>query len=184
MVAPVPGQPTPNPTMTYIDLGGKSLSLNQFVSLDVDGDKKLDIYFYTQAVSDNIYHLVKDQFIGGAYLTYKMNFGMDEAGEDILAILSKGQDLKTGTNNDTWFNVSEAVMMQHVQNTATDKIYWEGNWANKGTMYLPFQRLIPGGGGQFNYGWVEMEASVVQQKLIFYRAAICKEAGLSVKAGL
>jgi hypothetical protein len=179
MATPVVAGPVEAPKMTYFDLSGKSIVLNQSKSLsvDVNGDGRSDVYFYYQLLASDVDNWVKYQLIAGSPLTTTMAYGMTQAGEDTLKELRKGDTFPLGD----WYNGSEAVIIQKVENTLTNTIHWEGNWADKGHLYLPFKVLK---GGLTYHGWIELEAITAEGKIIIYNAALCQEAGVSVKAGI
>lgn len=165
-----------HPPMTYIDLSGKSMAFKQSLVLDLDKDGKNDLIFYTERVSYDMNTKVKNVY--RVLSTSSCKLAVDTTDES-TPVLSKGMSI-TNKNllNYQWYEVAQLDLMQKIQNGG---VYWEGPWKDKDHEYLPLQLLS---GGKTYMGWVEMGTDKQQERLIFYRAAICQQPGVTIKAGM
>ena len=59
--------------------------------------------------------------------------------------------------------------------------YWEKEWKDVSHKFLAIQVKRD---GKLYHGWIELSMDTVNSKLILHRAAIAKEAGRQVRAGL
>jgi hypothetical protein len=174
---PSPEEPAFNdPAMTYIDLTGKSVAMDQSLVLDIDGNKKMDLLFYTerQSLEHNTKSASVFTVISGntCYLANNML-------DDTTPILQKGDPVShVELPGYEWYPVVNFTLMQYA--TVGGQSYWEGPWKDLDHRYLPFELLIS---GKAYLGWVELFADAKTSRLTFYRAAMSKEPQTRIRAG-
>ena len=169
--------PLPQPEMKYVDLSGKEITQSNSITLDLDSDGKNDLRFHTLLVADPIAKQDKLQFYA---MSLVESFLPVNANEEI-PVMNEGDMIFTNNfSNFSWFEISSIVLVQKVTGIAGPS-FWEGPWKNAAHKFLPIQVKV--NQQRFN-GWVELSMNIQQQRLVLHKAAICRQAGKNIKAGL
>lgn len=173
---PDPSDPFVQPIMQYIDLHNAEMKFGQSQRLDVNSDGSNDFYFETLLVGDPILKRDRKQFYAYSKIETYLLHGPD----DQTPPLANGNAIGLRQPGYLWFDIAAIVLAEKII-PLTGASYWEGSWKEAKHRYLAIQlkknNLI------YN-GWVEISFDHNQEKLIFHRAAICKNPGVSIKAGL
>jgi len=174
---PKPDEPAfVDPEMTYIDLTGKSVAWGESLAVDLDGNKKTDLLFYTELHSIDLNtKVVRKYFVNAGTAVTLAALISNETTPDLEkgAIISR--DKFPGYE---WHPVLNFSLMQYV--TAGSQTYWEGSWKDRDHRYLPLELNIS---GNTYPGWIELFADTKNEKLVFYRAAFSKTPQTRIRAG-
>ncbi|MFD0750521.1 hypothetical protein ACFQZS_10230 [Mucilaginibacter calamicampi] len=176
-VNPAPDEPPfTDPEMTYIDLTGKSVAMDQSLSIDFDKNGKFDILFMTERRAYDGNTKSADVFM--VYNGLACNLATNMANETTPDLQKGNKISRADLPNHEWYPVLGFTLMQKVS-TAT-QTYWEGSWKDKDHRYLPLELII---NGQTHRGWIELFADTNSGKIVFYRAAISKTPQTKIRAG-
>jgi hypothetical protein len=168
---------TPHPAMTYIDLSGKSIAYGQSLTLDLNKDGKLDLQFYTAQISYDDNTKAKKVYYVASFVYCNVATNLDN---DFAPIYTKGTPITRSNLPGYEWNNAQLLDLAHKVYSG-GATYWEGPWKNQDHQYLPLQILS---GTKTYMGWVELGADTQQEKLVFYKAAICQEPDVTIKAGI
>ncbi len=166
----------PQPAMNYINLSDTAISFGRFASFDLDGNGDKDISFSTLLVGDAVNKQDKRQFlVATAQFTY-----LPVNSEEAIPIMQAADEIPVNNfNGYAWFDITYILLAQKV--LSIDKPpYWEGNWKEAVHRFIPLQ--IKRANALYN-GWVEISFSSAEEKIHLHRAAVCKEAGVAIRAG-
>ena len=166
----------PHPAMNYINLSDTAISFGRFASFDLDGNGVKDISFSTLLVGDAVNRQDKKQFlVATAQFTY-----LPVNSEEAIPVMQAADEIPVHNfNGYTWFDISYILLAQKL--IGIDKPpYWEGQWKAAAHRFIPLQ--IKRANALYN-GWVEIRFSAAEEKIYLHRAAVCKEAGVTIKAG-
>ena len=165
------------PVIDYIEFN-KEIAFTQYFSFDLDSNGSKDFLFYTLLVGDPIlgrdyhqYHIVSS--IGAS-------FPIDTLNEQTPALAGNMAISPHSPAGLSWYVATDSWIARKVIGT-TGAPYWEGNWKDASHRYLAI-RVDRAGHGY--YGWLEVSFDATAEKIILHRAALCREAGKEVKAGV
>jgi hypothetical protein len=162
--------------MEYLDLNDKAVSFNQSFSIDLDKDGSKDFSFSTLLVGDPILRRDYRQY----YISSKFETYLQVNDNEETPVLQKGDTIApTAIEGFHWYNASHVVLAQKV--IEEDKTFWSGNWKNISHAYQPVSILK---GNQTYYGWIELSFDTQNERIILHKAAMAKDAGVEVKAGI
>jgi hypothetical protein len=173
---PVTPQPQPQPHMNYRNLNDAVVKAGQGKLIDLDGDGTTDFSFGTLLLGDPI--LQRDRLQFYAYSGIGKNLLNNETDES--PVLNKNEKIQLNHPGYTWYEISAIVLTEKIT-PMVGNIFWQGRWTDVSHKYLPVQ--IEKGGGKYQ-GWIELSFDKLQDRLILHQAAICKEAGQEILAGL
>lgn len=166
-----------HPEMTYVDFHDRQIKFNQSISVDLNGDGSKDIYFSTLLVGDPI--LKRDYmqyFVSSSFFS-----SLPVNNNEQIPVLSKEAAISlTAHPGYEWYNASNIVLAQKIIGE-TGTPWWEGEWKNAARKYVPIQVSKD---NLLYYGWVEISFDTQAENIIVHKAALCREAGKEVKAGL
>ena len=174
---PVPVPVTPPLQMEYFNLGDKEITADApgFL-LDVNHDGRRDLAFTTLLVGDGINQVDKVQFLISSNI--KVNLPVNESEE--IPVMSRGDLVVPGNfSGYQWFELSSILLVQKVISFTAPPV-WEGHWKTAVHKYLPYQLVVD---EKIYNGWVELSVDIPHEKIVLHKAAICKEANKTVKAG-
>ncbi len=174
-IVPLPVDP-PAPAMTYVDLTGRETTFDTPQHIDIDGDGNRDFSFVTYHIGDPA---LRRDIIQFAATSPPDRLLLVDANES-TPIFNKG-DLISGTApaGYTWYEIVLTPLSEKIIEVGQPP-YWVGPWKNVHHKYLPFSIKK---NGQFYSGWFELSMDTATEKIILYRAAICKTPQTNVKAG-
>lgn len=167
----------PHPEMRYTELNNVPVKFGQHKSLDLDGDNMQDLLFSTVLIGDPIARVDKRRyFVNGAFDA----FSLVNAGEETPPLHNGDAITISNPPGFNWYNASSLMLAEKIiEETGPD--HWEGNWKNTDHKFLPVQLRK----NQLRYnGWVEISFKMDAEEVILHRAAIAKEPGKDVIAGL
>ena len=174
---PVAAPPPVVPEMDYSNFNDTTVAFGKYFSYDLDHNGIKDFGFFTILVGDPI--LQRDYRQYRLAVAFQTSLAVDSNEQTPVlaknAVISAG--LPTGHN---WYNASDLVLAQKVIGT-TEASFWEGSWKNVRHQYVAIQVTR---NNLMYYGWLEISFDTVAEKLIVHRAAVCKEAGKEIKAGM
>jgi hypothetical protein len=173
-----PGKPIPEPpTMHYTDFGNREIKFEQGYHFDLDGDGSFDFGFATMRLGDPI--LKRDRLQYYATSGYYSYMPIDNNEES--KILNKGDRIgSVAPIGHTWYNAAFTVLAEKII-PVNGENYWAGPWTNIAHHYLAVQVER---NGKFYFGWIELSFDKVSGKIILHKAAISKEEGVAVEAGV
>ncbi|MCW3107079.1 MAG: hypothetical protein JWQ09_1585 [Segetibacter sp.] len=165
------------PLMNYVDLHDRQIKFNQSLSVDVNGDGSKDVYFFTELLGDPILKRDYRQYLVASSFYTSLPVNNNEQ----IPLLSKEAPISlTAHTGYEWYNGSNIVLAQKVI-SETGPDWWDGEWKNAAHKYVPIQVAKD---SLMYYGWVEISFDTQAENIIAHKAAVCKEAGKEVKAGL
>ena len=173
-----PVQPPEKPAapMKYVAFNDLELPFGKGLSIDLDEDGLKDIFISTVLVGDPLAQADKHQFIFG---TSPYTFSPVDDMEETPA-LAKGGLISAGSfPNHHWYNANVVLAQKVIREGVPDS--WLGNWKDKSHQYIV---LRVDQQGQPFYGWLELSFDMEGERIILHRAALCKESGREVRAGM
>jgi hypothetical protein len=172
----VPPVVRPTPAMQYFDLTGRETTYNSSQHIDLDQDGTRDFSFVTYHLGDPV--LNQDVILFCATSPANRLLLVNE--QDESPVFNKASEITvTGKPGYTWYEVSVATLSKKI--IQSDKApYWIGTWSNVTKKYLGIRVLK---NGLFYNGWFELSMDTVNEKIILYRAGLCKEADKTILAG-
>lgn len=168
----------PNPEMTYVELNDRVIEYGAPSEvLDINSDGAYDLIFGVLLVGDPIYKVDKYQFM--VLASFYTNLPVNDYEQ--VPVLNKAQSIPVGDfNGFTWYNAPGVTLLEkNIFNNGN--ITWRGPFIGAVKSFLPFQ--IEKISGLYN-GWVEITDDRMHERIILHRAALSKEAGKMIKAGL
>ncbi len=173
----IPPVTQPAPVMEYYDLGGRETRYNLSQHIDLDQDGSRDFSFVTYHLGDP----VKKQDVILYCATSPARRLLLVSDQDESPVFNRGDEISnTGKPGYTWYEVSVATLSQKVIPEESAP-FWIGAWNNATKKYLGIRVLK---NGLYYNGWFELSLDTVNEKIILYRAGLCKEAEKSIRAGL
>lgn len=169
--------PTSLPEMRYTNLHDVLVGAGQPSVIEINGDEKNDFLFGTMLIGDPILRRDRLQFLAfSAISTYVLADPFNNS-----LVLNEGSLISANppTGYD-WFEVQDVLLAEKITPEA-GPVFWQGKWKDVQHKYLPLQVRVDG--NVYN-GWVEISMDQAREKLILHKAAISKESGKNVKAGL
>jgi hypothetical protein len=175
-VAP-PSLPDPAPDISYIDLKHRAITRGaNGALLDLNNDKRPDIYFGVQLVGDPINKVDKNQWIIVSDSRTRLAVNTD----DQVPALPNGFSIPVEDfDGYSWYESIESTLMERIDDV-NGIIGWRGSWLGITKKYLPFQ--IGTATGLYN-GWIELTVDAQQQQVTLHRAAVSTTAGKAIVAG-
>jgi hypothetical protein len=165
-----------DPKMEYTALNDKTVAFNSGYWFDLDKDGQNDFGFSTLLVGDPILRRDYRQYsIVSNFYTYCQVNDNEET-----PVLQKGDKIgSVPLQGFHWYNASHVVIAQKI--VEESGISWSGNWRQVAHAYQPVSILK---GDKTYYGWIELSFDMQNERIILHRAAVAKEAGVEVKAGV
>ena len=164
-----------NPAMEYIDLGGKAATENVSQHVDLDGDGTRDFSFVTYRIGDPV---LKRDIIQFSATSPAERLLLVNTNDD-SPIFNHGDLIPEITPGYIWYEVTNIPLSRKIIEDQKPPS-WQGRWNNAVHKYLAVK--LKKSGLLYN-GWFELSMDTVNEKLILYRAAVCKEPGKMVRAG-
>lgn len=162
--------------MKYVEFHDLELSFGKGVSIDLDQDGQKDIFFSSILVGDPLAHADKRQFY---FSTSPYTFSPVDDMEETPA-LTQGSVISDSSFPGThWYNANVILAQKIIKEDAPDT--WLGNWKDKSHRYVVLR--VDQQGRPF-YGWMEVSFDMQAEKVILHKAALCKESGREIKAGV
>lgn len=165
----------PHPLMEYTYMHGIELGDMQYYNLDIDANGIVDFTFSTQLVGDPVLKQDRLQFLVGS----KVETNLLNSTGDVSPKLMKGARIGLNHEGYNWYELSSIVLAEKVT-PSTGNISWQGLWKDADHHFLPVQLSK---GSKVYHGWIELGFSRSREKLILYKAAICTESNIEIKAG-
>jgi hypothetical protein len=165
----------PHPQVEYTYLHGIELGNMDYYNLDIDANGTVDFTFSTRLVDDPVLKQDKLQFLVGS----KIETNLLNSSEDISLRLAKGDRIRARHKGYNWLELSSIVLAEKVS-PQKGEIWWQGAWKDADHHFLPVQLSK---GSKAYHGWIELGFSHSREKLILYKAGICKDSGTEIKAG-
>jgi len=173
---PVQTPDKPAAPMKYVELHDFELPFGKGVSIDLDQDGQKDIFFASVLVGDPLAHADKHQFI---FSTSPFTFSPVDDNEETPALAQSRTISDSSFPGHHWYNanviLAQKIIMENVPDT------WLGNWKDKSHHYIVLR--VDQQGKPF-YGWMEVSFDMQTEKIILHRAALCKESGREIRAGV
>ncbi|HSK14163.1 MAG TPA: hypothetical protein VK907_13175 [Phnomibacter sp.] len=164
-------------TYKYFDLKDHQIPWwGSNMAIDVNGDKKAELFFTKQLVGDAINKVDKRQWlITSNFYTYLPVNAMET-----IPVLEKDSNIPfSNFNGYNWYNASSIVLIERVEDIH-GHFTWNGAWLNHQKKFLPFQVLE--GHKRYN-GWVEISTDQYAEQIILHRAAISNAPNVDIIAG-
>lgn len=173
-----PQKPVPDfPDMLVTELYDIEVKQNQSQVLDLDKDGINDLVFSTWAIGDPIEREDEILFFAASGTQSSLMVGEENQSprfshHDIIPVKpNQGYE---------WYIVAQVELA--LKNIGLDQpAYWEKEWKDVSHKFLAVQ---VNRAGKLYQGWVELSMDKTNSKLVLHRAAIAKEAGRNVKAGI
>jgi len=173
---PVVTPEKPPAPMKYIEFHDLELPFGKGLSIDLDQDGQKDIFFSSMLVGDPLAQADEHQFLFG---TSPFTFSPVDDMEETPA-LAQGRIISdTSFPGCHWYNANVVLAQKIIKENVPDS--WLGNWKDKSHRYIVL-RLDQQ--NQPFYGWIEVSFDMQGEKVILHRAALCKEPGREIKAGV
>jgi hypothetical protein len=165
------------PEMLVTDLNDREVTQRQSQVLDLDKNGVTDVVFSTWAIGDPVEREDEILFFAASGTESSLMIG----GENMSPRFSKHETIPvTPPQGYEWYIVAQVELA--MKNIGYDNPpYWEKEWKDVSHKFLAIQVKRA---GQLYHGWIELSMDTVNSKLILHRAAIAREAGRSVKAGI
>ncbi|THU38124.1 hypothetical protein FAM09_15685 [Niastella caeni] len=165
-----------NPEMRYLNLNDSGVVFNRSASFDLDGNGSKDIYFTTMLVADPLNKQDKKQW--WVTSSFYANLPVNDIEE--IPVMQMGETIYPESfSGYTWYNASGVILAQKIF-TDNQPPYWAGKWKDASRRFIAIQII---NNSKVYNGWVEISFSNTEEKVIIHRAAICKEANNTIKAG-
>ncbi|MBV4360333.1 hypothetical protein [Pinibacter aurantiacus] len=168
-------EPT-DPKMEYTELKDRTVGFNSSYSIDLDKDGESDFSFSTLLVGDPILKRDYRQY----YISSKFYTNCQVNENEETPVLQRGDKIASAPlEGFHWYNASHVVIAQKI--IEMNGTSWSGNWKQVAHAYQPVSILK---GDKTYYGWIELSFDIQNERIILHRAAVAKEAGVEVKAGI
>lgn len=172
-VTPAPVNAT---LMAYINLHDTAVAFNRYAAFDLDSNGEKDVLFSTLLVGDPIAQQDKKQW----YVSTSINTSLPVNDNESIPVLTDKDSISVKNfNGYTWYNAASVLLAEKIIGM-TGSPFWQGDWKQAAHNFLPLQ--VVKNGAKYN-GWVEVSFSTGDEKIILYRAALCKEKDKAVIAG-
>lgn len=169
--------PVSLPLMNYVDLNDRQIKFNETFICDVNGDGSKDVSFNTLLVGDPILKRDYKQYrVASSFFT-----ALPVNDQEQIPVLSKDSVISaTAHAGYEWSNASSIVLAQKII-SETGPGWWDGEWKAAAHKFIPIRVAED---SLLYYGWVEISFDSQTENIILHKAAISKEAGKEVKAGV
>ncbi|MCW3092415.1 MAG: hypothetical protein JWP81_3484 [Ferruginibacter sp.] len=165
-----------DPAMEYISLAGKETSLNTSQHMDLDKDGNRDFSFVTYYIGDPILKRDIVQFAANSTIDRLLLVNNNEHSP----IFNKGDIISgNGPAGYNWYDIALTPLAEKIIEEQGAP-YWVGPWKDANHKYLAFRMKK---NGLYYNGWFELSMDTISEKLILFKAGVCKEPGASVRAG-
>jgi hypothetical protein len=168
--------PEAHPQMTYINLNNQEVGQGNTKALDLNGDGRIDIAFGTTLVGDPF--LKRDRLlfeVKSNIGTYLLNNEQEETPP-----LTKGTKIGMVYTGFEWNEIS-SLMLAEKDTFESGEVGWDGIWKSASHKFLP---LSVKSGDLLYFGWIELSFNRTTEKIILHQAALSKEGGKEIKAGM
>jgi len=133
--------------------------------------------FYTLLVGDPIFQVDKLQFL----VETNIGTNLPVNNREEIPVLQYGTPISLSDFDDYhWFELSSVMLVQKIT-SFTQPPLWEGHWKNAVHQYIPYQIVVA---SKIYSGWFEISVDTLHEKLVLHKAALSKEAGKIIKAGI
>ena len=165
------------PEMLVTELNDAEVKPKQHQILDLDRDGVNDLVFATWHIGDPVENEDEVLFFAASGTESSLMV----AGENVSPRFSKNEIIPVNpADGYNWYIVAQVEMaMKNIGNDAPP--YWEKDWKDASHKFLAVQVKRA---NKLYYGWVEVSMDTANSKLILHRAAIAKQPGRAVKAGI
>lgn len=170
-----PVQPFPHPVMQYLDLHDESIGFGQIKKIDINSDGSDDFLVSTLLVGDPILERDRRQY----YISSSTESRLLQDGNNQSPMLNKGDQVMLQHPGYNWLEVTSLLLAEKII-PMIGIPSWQGTWKQANHHYLPVQ--VKKNGNIF-HGWIELSFNTALEKITLHKAAICTEAGNTVKAG-
>jgi hypothetical protein len=160
----------------------KELSYNRFITLDLDGDKKNDLYFASVLVQDSQSHLylfASPTSTSGGKLLLDRPVPMAINGNWARPI-KKGDPIPaSSTQNYQWFDyMTKGILLDIIEKPTGKEL--SSPWTNQQERYLGLQLQL---GGKTHYGWLRVAHRQGEEKITIAEYAYNTIAAQQIRAG-
>lgn len=169
-------EPEPGPAMQYSNLQDAEIKFGQLKTIDIDNDGTADFFFSTLLVGDPILERDRRQY----YAHSKVECYLLNNDDDQSPVMNKGDKIAKEIPGYNWYEVSAIVIAEKII-PVYGPPFWNGLWTQAGHKYLPVNIKK---NGVFYFGWIEISFDTITEKIILHKAAICKEPGKEIYAGI
>ncbi len=167
--------PTPHPQMQYLHLHDESIRFGQIKKIDINSDGTDDFLVSTLLVGDPILERDRRQY----YISSSTESRFLQDGTNQSPVLNKGDQVMLQHPGYNWLEVTSLLLAEKIVPVIGNP-FWQGAWKQATHHYLPVQ--VKKNGSIFN-GWIELSFTTTLEEMILHKAAICTEAGKTIKAG-
>ena len=166
-----------HPEMIYTDLHNLEVKKDQRAFLDLDKDGFKDLLFSTLLVGDAINKVDKLKY----YVMSAEKRLLLSSQDDRTPVYSDGDKLPLHNKDGyEWNEVLWIVLAEKI--TGINKPpFWTGDWKNAAHKFIAVQVVK---NNDHYCGWVEISFDTAGEKIILHKAAISREAGKEVVAGV
>jgi hypothetical protein len=168
--------PVTHPRMDYTEIN-QAVSFGEAIYIDPDNNGSKDFLFYTIKVGNPL--LKKDYYQYHFGSSYAASLAVDSLTDQTPALAKNAVISGTMPAGLEWYNASGVMMTRKVVGT-TGSPSWEGPWTNARHQYLAIRIERA---GLLYYGWLEVSFDTATEKTTVHRTAICRDAGVEIKAG-
>lgn len=165
------------PEMLVTELNDAEVKQQEHQTLDLDKDGVNDLVFAIWYIGDPVEREDEVLFFAASGTQSSLMVG----GENVSPRFSKNDIIPVNPiEGYNWYIVAQVEMaMKNIGYDAPP--YWEKDWKDASHKYLAVQVKRA---NKLYYGWVEVSMDTANSKLILHRAAIAKQPGRAVKAGI
>lgn len=165
------------PDMLVTELNDAEIKHEQYKTIDLDQDGVTDLVFATWYIGDPVEQ--EDEILYFASSSVKTSLMV--AGENTSPRFNKSDVIPVKpVEGHEWYVVAQVEMaMKNIGYEIPP--YWEKDWKDANHKFLAVQ---VNRNDKLYYGWVEVSMNKANSTLILHRAAISKEPGRAVKAGI
>lgn len=170
-----PPVPVPHPLMQYLDLHNESIRFGQIKKIDINNDGTDDFLVSTLLVGDPILERDRRQY----YISSSTESRFLQDGTNQSPVLNKGDQVMLQHTGYNWLEVTSLLLAEKIV-PMTGNPSWQGAWKQANHHYLPVQ--VKKNGNIF-HGWIELSFNTTLEEIVLHKAAICTDAGKTIKAG-
>ncbi|MHA4847331.1 hypothetical protein ACX0G7_24415 [Flavitalea antarctica] len=165
------------PEMLVTELNNREVTQQQSQVVDLNKDGVNDVVFSTWAIGDPVEQEDEILFFAATGTESSLMIG----GDNMSPRFSKNETIAvTPPNGYEWYIVAQVELaLKNIGNSIPP--YWEKDWKDVSHKFLAVQVKRS---GLLYHGWIELTMDTINSKLILHRAAIARQAGRAVRAGI